>query len=122
MVDRLGVIQGDFKADNDISPIQGDDLVLTIDSKIQSFSEKVFKSFKGSILVMNPENGEIISMISNPDYDLDSFIGRLSVNEWNRLQNNKDKPFLNRSIQSNYPPGSIFKLVYQLLPLKKYNK
>ena len=42
------MIQGDFKTDNDISPIQGDDLVLTIDSKIQSFSEKVFKDFKGS--------------------------------------------------------------------------
>ena len=55
LVDRLGVIQGDFKTDNDISPIQGDDLVLTVDSKIQSFSEKVFKSFKGSILVMNPK-------------------------------------------------------------------
>ena len=119
LVDRLGVVQGNFKTDNDISPIQGDDLVLTIDSKIQSSSEKVFKDFKGSILVMNPENGEIVSMLSNPNYDLDSFIGRLSINEWNRLQDNKDKPFLNRSIQSNYPPGSIFKLVLSALALEK---
>ena len=119
LVDRLGVVQGNFKTDNDISPVQGDDLVLTIDSKIQSFSERVFKDFKGSVLVMNPENGEILSMLSNPNYDLDSFIGRLSINEWNRLQDNKDKPFLNRSIQSNYPPGSIFKLVLSALALEK---
>ena len=79
----------------------------------------MFKDFKGSILVMNPENGEIVSMLSNPSYDLDSFIGRLSINEWSQLQDNKDKPFLNRSIQSNYPPGSIFKLVLSALALEK---
>ena len=119
VVDRSGVIQGKFETDNDISSIQGEDLVLTINSDIQNFAEEVFSDFKGSIIVMDPSNGEVISMLSSPSYDLDSFIGRLSPKEWKNLQNNQSKPFLNRAIQSNYPPGSIFKLVLSAVALEK---
>ena len=68
---------------------------------------------------MDPSNGEIISMMSSPIYDLDSFVGSLSINEWNKLENDKDKPFTNRAIQSNYPPGSIFKLVVSAIALEQ---
>ena len=119
LVDRFGVIQGKYDTDNDISPIQGEDLTLTIDSNVQNFVENLFGEYKGAVVVMDPSNGEIISLMSNPDYDLDSFIGFLSKNEWKKLESDPNSPLINRVIQSNYPPGSIFKLVVAALALEQ---
>jgi len=119
LVDRFGVIQGKYDTNNDIYPVQGEDLYLTIDSNIQDFIESLFEDSKGAVIVMDPSNGEIISMMSNPIYDLNSFVGALSINEWNKLENDKDKPFTNRAIQSTYPPGSIFKLVLSAIAIEQ---
>ena len=119
LVDRFGIIQGKHNTDNDISPMQGEDLLLTIDSDIQNFIEDSFTAYKGSIIVMDPSNGEIISLMSNPDYDLDSFVGFLSKNEWNKLENDPNSALVNRAIQSNYPPGSIFKLVVSAIAIEQ---
>jgi penicillin-binding protein 2 len=119
LVDALGVKNRKYDTEHDKNPIQGDDLVLTIDSDIQHFSEDIFSGLKGSIILMDPSNGEIISMVSNPVYDLDTFVGSLSQNDWNELNNDPDSPLLNRVIQSNYPPGSIFKLVTSAIAIEK---
>ena len=119
LVDRFGVKKRKYDTEHDKNPIQGDDLILTIDSDIQHFAESIFSGFKGSVILMNPSNGEIISMISSPVYDLDTFVGSLSQSEWKKLNNNPDSPLLNRVIQSNYPPGSIFKLVTSAIAIEK---
>jgi len=73
----------------------------------------------GSIIVMDSESGEILTMLSSPDYQLNSFAGEIPIKKWNELINNKDKPFNNRAIQSSYPPGSIFKLILASIVLDK---
>ena len=67
---------------------------------------------------MNPENGEIISLVSSPSYDLSSFIGPIPIENWKLLVNDLDQPFTNRAIQQTYPPGSIFKLVLAAISLE----
>ena len=119
VVDRFGVMQGKHNTGNDILPIQGEDLVLTINSDIQNFVENSFQEYKGSVIIMDPSNGEIISLMSKPDYNLNSFIGFLSNEEWSKLQGDSDSPLVNRAIQSNYPPGSIFKLVLSAIAIEK---
>ena len=119
LVDRFGVKKRKYDTEHDKTPIQGDDLILTIDSDVQYFAEQIFSDFKGSVILMDPSNGEIISMISSPTYNLDTFVGSLSQNEWNILNKDPDSPLLNRVIQSNYPPGSIFKLVTSAIAIEK---
>ena len=120
MVDSRGIDQGiiDFENKNFI-PEQGKNLLLTIDIKLQSFCEKLIKDKKGSIIVMNPSNGEILSMFSFPDFSLNSFIGPITHDRWKELIDNKSNIFLNRSVQSTYPPGSIFKLILAAIVLDK---
>ena len=118
-VDRFSIDQGVFQTDGNILPIQGNDLHLTIDSKLQAFSENLMNDYVGSVIVMDPESGEILSMLSKPDYDLSSFAGEIPKKVWNKINNNNNKPFNNRSIQNHYPPGSIFKLVLSAIVLDK---
>tara|TARA_B100001750_G_scaffold244830_1_gene263070 strand:+ start:197 stop:1924 length:1728 start_codon:yes stop_codon:yes gene_type:complete len=120
MIDSRGIDQGkiDFENKNFI-PIQGNNLLLSIDINLQSFCEDLIQNYKGSIIVSNPENGEILSMFSFPDFNLSSFTGPISHEEWEKLNNNENSIFINRSIQSKYPPGSIFKLILAAIVLDK---
>ena len=119
LVDRLGVVQGKHETENKFDPIQGDDLVLSIDSRIQSLIEESTEKFKGAAIVMNPDNGEIIALASFPDYDLNSFVGPIPIKDWKKLASDKNKPFTNRATQLTYPPGSIFKLTLAAIALEK---
>jgi len=118
-VDRFSIDQGVFDCDGNILPVQGEDLYLTIDSDLQSFSENLMDDNVGSIIVMDPESGKILTMLSKPDYDLSSFAGEIPRKVWNEINNNNNKPFNNRAIQNYYPPGSIFKLVLSAIVLDK---
>ncbi|OGC82351.1 MAG: penicillin-binding protein 2 [Candidatus Abawacabacteria bacterium RBG_16_42_10] len=103
-------------------PENGCDLVTTFDSDLQN---KVYRLLKesirssgatgGSVVIMNPQNGQILSLISLPDFDNNLFIdgikGKDEVTAYERLTKDKNTPFLNRAISGAYPPGSTFKLV-----------
>ena len=119
IVDRFGIDQGLFVDDNIYLPKQGSDLFLAIDADLQSFSEKIIDDKVGSIIIMDPKSGEVLTMLSTPSYELDSFIGEIPYKTWNKLINNKNKPFNNRAIQSAYPPGSIFKLILAAIVLEE---
>lgn len=84
----------------------GNDLVLTIDHKLQSKSRELLKGKKGTVITMNPKNGQIYSMVSYPDFDLENL-----KEEWQNISESEDSPFLNRATQGLYTPGSIFKLI-----------
>ena len=60
---------------------------------------------------MNPQNGEILAMVSAPSYDDNEFSGGISAADYKRLLNDPDKPLVNHAISDQYPPGSTFKLV-----------
>ena len=119
LVDRLGIIQSKYNSEKDYSPIQGEDIVLSIDSNLQKFVEDLFADEDGAIIIMNPDNGEVISLLSSPYYNLDSFIGPIPMDTWNELVEDPKKPFTNRVTQQTYPPGSIFKLLLSAIAIEK---
>lgn len=95
-----------------ISPKPGKNLVLTIDSRLQRFASAVMddKKIKGAVIACEPKTGEILCMVSKPDYDLSYFSGRINIREWKKIIRNKDNPITNRAVQGLYSPGSIFKI------------
>jgi penicillin-binding protein 2 len=93
------------------SPEMGKNLVLTIDSAVQTLAEKALGERMGAVVVMRPSNGEILAMVSYPWYDPNLFSRNDMGNEYQILINDPNKPFLNRAIQSSYPPASTFKIV-----------
>jgi len=93
-----------------IPPEIGKNLVLTIDAKLQTLVEKALGPRMGTALVMRPATGEILAMVSYPWYDPNIFTNGLR-SEYQILANDPNKPFINRAIQSSYPPASTFKIV-----------
>ncbi|MDR1443687.1 MAG: penicillin-binding protein 2 [Treponema sp.] len=92
-------------------PQMGKNLVLTIDRSIQTLAEKALGSRTGAVVVMKPATGEILAMVSYPWYDPNIFSRSDVGAEYQSLIDDPNKPFLNRAIQSNYPPASTFKIV-----------
>tara|TARA_B100000676_G_scaffold260930_1_gene270962 strand:- start:8111 stop:9916 length:1806 start_codon:yes stop_codon:yes gene_type:complete len=97
--------------------VPGDDLFLSIDYDLQKFIENLLSNHIGSIICMNPVNGEILAMASAPDYSLSQFVGPLKYDTWQAW--NKEKKLLNRSTAGTYHPGSLYKLVTSIMFLDK---
>jgi penicillin-binding protein 2 len=99
-------------SDNTREPAQmGKNLVLTIDRSIQTLAEQALGSRIGAVVVMKPGTGEILAMVSYPWYDPNIFSRGDIGAEYQSLIDDPNKPFLNRAIQSSYPPASTFKIV-----------
>jgi len=94
-----------------VPPEMGRNIVLTIDLKLQTLVEKALGQRIGSVVVMRPSTGEILAMVSYPWYDPNIFMGGGSPSDYRTLVDDPNKPFLNRAIQSSYPPASTFKIV-----------
>lgn len=88
----------------------GEDIKLTIDSKIQSQLYNQMKEDKGFFVVMNPQTGELLATVSTPSYNSNDFILGLTNTQWEELNKNENKPLYNRFLQS-YCPGSTFKTI-----------
>jgi len=94
--------------------INGQDLYLTIDLELQAFLENAFPdTFKGSAIVINPVNGNILAMLSSPPFDPNIFsLSRQKKKvEWQNISLNKKNPLLNRIMGATYEPGSTFKII-----------
>lgn len=88
----------------------GDTIQTTIDSGIQEICENVFPAhYSGAFIIMDPKQGDIIAVLSRPNFDPAMFLTPMSPREWQQFQ--EKQPFLNRAFNASYPPGSIFKLV-----------
>jgi penicillin-binding protein 2 len=116
-VDALGRVGGDLAFGPDSSsyagtkPQPGLDLILGLDAALQRMLEAEMTGRRGGTVVLNCKNGEVLAMVTKPDYDPDLFSRPLSQQEWNRLINDPDRPLYDRMVQSLYAPGSTFKLV-----------
>lgn len=95
----------------EIPPELGKDLVLTIDQKIQKLAEKALGPRMGSVVILKPATGEILALVSYPFFDPNKFYTSEANKEFNRLTTDPQYPFLNRAIQSTYPPASTFKII-----------
>ncbi|OGL53843.1 MAG: penicillin-binding protein 2 [Candidatus Schekmanbacteria bacterium RIFCSPHIGHO2_02_FULL_38_11] len=92
-------------------PERGKDICLTVDLPLQIYAEGLLGNRKGSIVAMNPKNGDILIMASHPSFDPNLFAAGLSAKEWRSLFNDTGHPLQNRAVQSQYPSGSVFKIV-----------
>ena len=117
--------------------VAGSNVVLTIDSKLQKITEEALKeniekiknggfgksydAKGGSCVVMNVKTGEVLAMASYPDYNPQSFANGISSEEWKSYNENKSYPLINKTIQSAYEPGSIFKMVTAIAGLESGN-
>ena len=90
-------------------PVAGDNLILSIDSKMQEIGEKAFGNHRGAMVAINPKNGEILSYVSMPTFDPNLFVDGIDTDTWKTLNESLDKPLINRPIRGIYPPGSTFK-------------
>lgn len=96
---------------NEIDSVIGGEVRLTLDLDLQSVAETALEGKVGSIVAMDPRNGEILVMASAPSFDPNAFSSRISRDEWMALVKHPDQPMQNRAIQNSYSPGSIFKLI-----------
>ena len=92
-------------------PVPGKDVWSTIDIRLQLLAEKLLEGKVGSIIVMDPRDGQIFAMASHPSYDPNIFVQPKEYAQRQRLLRDRSKPFLNRAISGVYAPGSVFKIV-----------
>lgn len=91
--------------------VAGQNLKLTIDLDIQMAAEQALEGYSGAIVAMDPHTGEILAMVSRPAFDPNAFSVRITNKEWNALVSDPEKPLLNKAIQSQLAPGSVFKII-----------
>lgn len=109
-VNAYGQSLGDFDDGNlNAPPKKGANLVTSIDSDLQALAEKLMENKTGALVAMDPNTGEILSLVSAPNYDLKKLSGRMDSEYWQSVNVDSLKPLYNRAISSRQPPGSTFK-------------
>jgi len=123
IVDSRGHIQGEIET---VEPQAGQDLVTTIDLDLQTAAEAQLAASstkRGTIISMNPNNGEILAMASAPSFDPNAFVSRSATPEGRKeitaYYKNQERPLLNRAIQGRYPPGSTWKIPESIAALQQ---
>ena len=105
----------------DTMAVPGKDLISTLDIELQAYGELLMQNKKGSIVAIEPETGEILTMVSSPTYDPNKLaIGKQRNSTYFGLVTDTlNKPLFNRALKAKYPPGSIFKPVLSLIALQE---
>ena len=99
--------------------VHGQNLILTIDSRLQKLAEERFKGKAGSLVALNPNNGEILAMVSLPSYNPEMLVSNVQHDYWANLLSNPKNLLFNRAIQGAYPPGSTFKILTAVAALEE---
>jgi penicillin-binding protein 2 len=92
-------------------PNPGAQVVTTVDRRIQEAAEQAMEGRAGAAVVMDPRSGDVLAMVSTPAFEIDRFTGTIDRAAWLKVVQHPEHPLLNRTIQSQYAPGSVFKLV-----------
>lgn len=101
------------------APKSGHDISLTLDNRLQAAAREALGHEVGSVIVMDPDTGKILALVTTPAFDNNAFAAGLSQKEWAALRDNPFHPMQNRTIQSTYPPASLWKLMMTGLFLKE---
>src|SRR6266403_593750 len=110
-----GTIEGVLHED---PPQQGANVFLTLDARIQAIAEEALRAVsRAGAVVVDPNNGNILAMVSVPSFDPNTFIPSIKAKDWKALQKDEGDPLVNRAI-SCLPPGSTFKLITALAGLR----
>ncbi len=106
LVNAQGRILQELERD---SPIPGADVYLTLDLELQLAAEAALGGRRGSIVALDPNNGHVLALVSQPGYDPNYFSAGISTREYRALQEDPDIPLFNRALRGLYPPGSTIK-------------
>jgi len=99
-------------------PLQGNNLHLTIDSSLQKVAEEAFAEYTGAAVAIDPNNGEILALVSMPVFDPNLFVNGISFANYSALRDSSRRPLFNRALSGQYPPGSTTKPFYGLIGLE----
>ena len=100
------------------APVSGNDLTLTLDTRLQEITEKAFGDRRGALVAIEPSTGGILALVSTPTFDPNLFIDGIRSEDWDLLNNSPDRPMVNRALNGAYPPGSTFKPFMALAALE----
>ena len=106
---------------DEIDPVEGRRLQLTIDYDLQAATEEAFEvtGFDGAAVILEPNTGEVLALASVPGYDPNDFAMGIDPATWRRLNSDAHNPLHNRALQGRYSPGSIFKIVVAVAALEE---
>ncbi|MFT4603340.1 MAG: penicillin-binding protein 2 [Rhodothermales bacterium] len=107
------------KGVEDVDPIPGRDLHLTLDAELQALAERLLVNKRGAAVAIDPNTGEILSLVSKPDFDLDLFTRQITSQQWAGLNASLTKPLFNRATQSIQMPGSTWKPLIAMIALQE---
>jgi penicillin-binding protein 2 len=111
-VTAAGKILGPLEDKEPDLPTKGADMKLTIDLDLQAEAESALTTYEsGAVVALDPQNGEILTLVSKPGFDANLLSGALSPQDWKEISQNPLHPLLSRTIQATYPPGSTIKLL-----------
>jgi len=112
--------RGKFVAEHLRVPAErGEDLQLTLDLDLQQEAERFFQGRVGSVVALDPRNGDILAMVSSPSYNPNLFARRLDPAQWQRIVSAPNHPLQNRALQNTYAPGSVFKIITAIAGLEE---
>lgn len=114
VVDSLGRKQDELER---IEPARKPKLTLTLDYDIQAKAEELLTGKEGTIVVLDAKTGGVLALASYPTFDPNKFVNRFTPDEWMSLVKNPENPLINRAIQGQYSPGSVFKPVMAVAAL-----
>jgi penicillin-binding protein 2 len=121
LVDVFSRIKGSYAEGRlDTLAIQGSDIITGLDLDLQAYGELLMQGKRGSVVAIEPETGEVLALISAPDYDPALLVGRVRSENFAKLQiDTVQQPLFNRALMASYPPGSTFKPIIGLIGLQE---
>ena len=122
LVNPLGMLVGRYNdGRSDLASVKGNDLYLTIDAGLQQLAENLLRATgkSGAVVAIDPSDGGVLALCSEPDFDLDILNGKTRKNEWAEIALSPEKPLFNRAVQAAYPPGSTYKMVLAIAGLEE---
>jgi penicillin-binding protein 2 len=99
-------------------PVSGNNLLLSVDARLQDVAERVFGERRGALVAIDPATGGVLALVSRPGFDPNLFVDGIDPQNWDLLNNSPDHPLNNRALQGVYPPGSTFKPFMALAALE----
>jgi penicillin-binding protein 2 len=121
LVDVYSRIKGSYAEGRmDTVAVQGEDIISTVDMNLQEYGELLMQNKSGSIVALEPKTGEVLALVSSPNYDPNLLVGRIRSENFSRLSaDTAQLPLFNRALQAKYPPGSTFKPINGLIGLQE---
>ncbi|HLN56067.1 MAG TPA: penicillin-binding protein 2 [Bacteroidales bacterium] len=118
LVDVFSRVKGSYAEGSlDTMAVQGADITASIDLDLQAYGELLMQNKRGSIVALEPKTGEVLALVSAPNFDPGLLVGRVRSENYSKLLADTMNPLFNRALMASYPPGSTFKPVNGLIGL-----